>query len=170
MLLTFLTEPAWFVGNVRVLGVPRPPSEGQLVNVTELRLGELFTDTKMRQALRSLRAMLIEHGYRQPTLSHRVIRDAETQQAHVELSVSPGPRARIGAVLVAGPSHPLSAAEIRAIARWPRGAEYRPDRIQRGIGLLRAHFQDQNRWRSAIRVETAEFRPADNELTLVAGN
>ncbi len=168
MIVSFLNEPAWFVGNVRVLGVPRPPSEGQLVNATELRLGELFTDDKMLQALRSLRALLVEHGYRQPMLSHRILRDSVTQQAHVELSVAPGPRARIGALLVTGRDQPLAAAEIRRIARWPRGAEYRPDRIQRGIGLLREHFQGQNHWRSSIRVEAAEYRPAENEVTLVA--
>lgn len=166
--LTFLTEPAWFVGNVRVVGVPRPPSEGQLVNATQLRLGELFTEEKLGQALRSVRALLVEHGYRQPVVDHRLVRDASTQQAHLELNVAVGPRARIGALLVVGTNQPLTGAEMRTIARWPRGVEYRRDRLQRGIGLLREHFQDQDLWRSAIRVEVAEHRPSDNELTLVA--
>ena len=166
--LTFLTDPAWFVGSVQVVGVPRPPSEGQLASATELRLGELFTDAKLEHALRSVRSMLIEHGYRQPSITHQVEKDTATLQAHVEVRVATGPRASIGALLTAGRDQPLEAAQIREIARWPRGAEYRTDRIQRGIGLLREHFQRQDRWRSEIRVETAEYRPATNELTLVA--
>lgn len=166
--VTFLTEPSWFVGGVQVIGVPRPPSERQLVNATQLRLGELFTEARLRRALRSVRSLLLEHGYRQPAVTHRVERQLSTQQAHVELEVAAGTRALIGALLIAGQNPPLEATEVRAIARWPRGAEYHPERIQRGIGLLREHFQSQGRWRSEIRVQTADYQPATNELTLVA--
>lgn len=166
--LTFLTKPAWFVGNVEVLGVPRPPSAGQLILASALRLGELFTEDRLHEALRSVRSLLIEHGYHQAGITHSIKRDAATQQAHVTLSVSAGTRARIGAILLAGPDPGLSEAEIRTIAQWPRGAEYRPARIQRGIGLLREHYQRQHRWRAAIRIETAEYRHASNELTLIA--
>ena len=165
--LTFQTEPAWFIGNVRVEGVPRPPSEGRLINATKLRLGELFTDEKLADALRSLRAELADHGFRETALEPIVERNPRTQQAHVTLHVSSGPRARIGALLVGGGSAPLTAQEVRTIAGWPRGAEYRPDRLQRGINRLRQHFQQQDFWQPDIRVEPAEYNPAESELTLV---
>ena len=165
--LTFQTEPAWFIGNVRVEGVPRPPSEGYLVNATKLRLGELFTDEKLAEALRSLRAELADHGFREAALEHTVDRDPATQQAHVTLQVSSGLRARIGALLVGGDSEPLTAQQIRAIADWPRGAEYRRDRLQRGINRLAQHFQQQDFWQPEIRVEPADYNPVANEITLV---
>ena len=165
--LTFQTEPAWFIGNVRVEGVPRPPSEGYLVNATKLRLGELFTDERLAEALRSLRAELADHGFREAALEHTVERDPATQQAHVTLRVASGGRARIGALLLGGASEPLTAQEVRAIADWPRGAEYRRDRLQRGINRLGQHFQQQDFWRSDIRVEPAEYNPVENEITLV---
>ena len=165
--LTFQTEPAWFIGNVRVEGVPRPPSEGQLINATKLRLGELFTEEKLAEGLRSLRSQLADHGFREAVLEHRVERDPAAQQAHITLRVSSGPRARIGALLVSGDSKPLAAQEIRSIAGWPRGATFRRDRLQRGISRLRQHFQQQDFWQPEIRVETAEYSRAENEMTLV---
>ena len=165
--LTFRNDPAWFVGNVRALGVPRPPSESQLINATGLRLGELFTERKLEQALGSVRSLMVAQGYRQPVIRHSLARDSASQQVDVTLDIEPGRRATIGALLVTGPDPPLSEEEIRTIARWPRGKPFRPDRIQRGIGLLREHFQDQDYWQPAVRVVTAEFRPVANELTLV---
>ena len=166
--LAFLTEPAWFVGNVRVVGVARPPSEGQLVNATKLRLGELLTEQKVAQAARSVRELLAEHGYRQPLIEHSLERDPSTQLVQVDLRVTSGPRARIGAILVAGGDQPLTGEAIRDVARWPRGAVYRRDRIQRGFSLLRRYFRDLGYWGPEIRVGVAEYRPASNELTLVA--
>ena len=165
--LTFQTEPAWFIGNVRIEGVPRPPSEGYLVNATRLRLGELFTDEKLAEALRSLRAELADHGFREAAVEPTLERDPASQQVHVTLQVSSGLRARIGAVLVGGGGEPLTAQQVRTIADWPRGAEYRRDRLQRGINRLGQHFQQQDFWQPEIRVEPAEYNPAENEITLV---
>ena len=165
--LTFLVEPAWFVGDVRVSRVRRPPSEGQLVNAAQLQLGELFTERKLATGTRSVRALLVEHGFREPRIGHSLEHDPMTQQVHVTLMVESGRRAQIGALLVAGERLPLTAQEIRQIARWPRDSEFRRDRIQRGIGLLRKHFQAQGFWGSEILVEAAEYRPAENQVTLV---
>ena len=165
--LTFLVKPAWFIGDVQVEGVPRPPSDGQLVSTTQLRLGEPFTDRKLNEALRSLRALLVEHGFRQPIIEHSLDRDPASQQVHVAFRVKSSHRARIGALLVAGEQSPLTEQQIRKIARWPRGAPYRRDHIQRGISRLRRHFQAQSFWRSEVHVEPAEYRPAENQVTLV---
>ena len=166
--LTFLTEPAWFVGNVRVDGVPRPPSAGQLVNATKLRLGTIFTDEKLGLAISSLRGVLADYGFRETAISHDLVRDPETRQVHIDLTVATGRRARIGALLVAGEDAPLSAEEIRTITGWRRESVFRRDRIQRGIGRLRSHFQALGYWQSDIRLQAAEYRPAANQVTLVA--
>ena len=111
--LTFLVEPAWFIGDVRVSRVRRPPSEGQLLNAAQLQLGELFTEQKLAAGMRSLRALLVEHGFREPRVGHTLEHDPSTQQVHVTLTVESGSRARIGALLVAGERLPLTEREIR---------------------------------------------------------
>ena len=44
VILRFLTEQSYFIGNVSVSGVPEPPNKGQLVAATKLRLGTEFVD------------------------------------------------------------------------------------------------------------------------------
>ena len=166
--LTFLVEPAWFVGNVRVGGVPRPPTEGQLLNASGLQLGELFTERKLAAATRSIRALLIDQGFQEPQIAHSLERDAATQQIHVFFEVDAGTRARIGALLMTGPQSELNEAEVRRIAGWPRDGVFRRDRIQRGIGRLRDHLESQGFWQSEIQVESAEYRAAENQVTLIA--
>ena len=166
--LTFVTEPAWFIGEVSVAGVARSPSAGQLLNATKLRLGELFTEEKLGLAVRSLRSLLRSHGFPEAAVESCLVRHPDTQQVDIEFQVAAGVRARIGAVLVAGADPPLSADEIREIAAWPRGAEYRRVRILRGVDRLRRHFHSQGRWHVRVRAEDAEYRAADNEMTLVA--
>ncbi len=166
--LTFLTAPAWFVGNVRVEGVERPPSSGQLINATQLRLGTVFTEDKVGEAMSSLREVLTDYGFREAAIDHTLVRDRETQQVHIDFTVTSGRRARIGALLLAAEGLSLDAEEIRKITGWRRDSIFRRDRIQRGIGRLREHFQAQGYWQSEIRAQVAEFRPADNQVTLVA--
>ncbi len=166
--LVFRTTPAWFVGNVRVEGVGRPPSAGQLVNATKLRLGEPFSEQALGEAENSVLSLLSEYGFREAGIMPILEHDVPNQQVHVTLAVRTGPRARIGALFVSGNRPILGEAEIRPIAGWKRGAPFRRDRLQRGITRLRQHFEAMGHWAATIRAQAAEYRPAANEVTLVA--
>lgn len=166
--LAFLTELSWFIGNVRVVGAPRPASESRLVNATGLKLGEPFTPEKLGLAEEALRRLLAESGFRRPKIESAFARDADTQQVDIAFTVDPGLRARIGALLVAGGNPPLSEEQIRSIGRWKRGAPYSRERILKGASRIREHFRKQNRRQVDVSVQTPEYDPAENRLTLVA--
>ncbi len=165
--LIFRTKPAWFTGNVTVTGVPRPPSEGQLLNATQLRLGEPFTAESVPLALRSLRTVLAEHGFMEPLLEPVLDRHSATQQVDVEIRVTTGPRARFGALLVVDEDPQLSAEEVRRIADWPRKAPFERSRIHRGVERLREYFQKREHWGATIRVEPATYEANANQVTSV---
>ncbi len=166
--LTFLTEFSWFIGNVRVVGAPRPASESRLVNATGLKLGEPFTPEKLGLAEQGLRRMLAESGYRQPKIESAVARNTDTQQVDIAFTVTPGLRARIGALLVAGENPPLNEERMRSIGGWKQGAPYSRDRILKGVSRIREHFRKQNRRQVDVSVQAPEYDPADNRMTLVA--
>ena len=107
---------------MRVVGAPLPPSESQLANATDLKLGEPFTPEKLGLAEQAVRRLLAESGFRRPTVTSAVVRDADAQQVNITFTVNPGLRARIGALLVAGENPPLSEEQIRAIGGWREGA------------------------------------------------
>lgn len=166
--LAFLTELSWFIGNVRVVGAPRPASESRLVNATGLKLGEPFTPEKIGLAEEALRLLLAESGFRRPKIESAFARDADTQQVDIAFTVDLGLRARIGALLVAGGNPPLSEEQMRSIGRWKRGAPYSRERILKGVSRIREHFRKQNRRQVDVSVQTPEYDPAENRLTLVA--
>ena len=64
--LVFHTEANRFVGDVEVVGVPAPPRQNQLTNITELRLGEQLTlgaHSRNTTTLRSEKQRLpLDHG------------------------------------------------------------------------------------------------------------
>ena len=164
--LAFLTKPAWFVGNVRVEGVSRPPSAGQLANATKLRLGDLYSDEMLGEAQSAILSLLGEYGFREAAVTPVLEWDAATQQVHLTFEARPGRRARIGALFLSGSEKSPGEEEVRSITRWKRGSVYRRDRIQRGISLLRQHFEQTGHWRSAIRMQVAEYRHAENEVSV----
>lgn len=160
--VTFLHEPAWFVGDVTVEGVRRPPSQQELVSATRLRLGELFTEQRLQEGIRSLKSTLARHGYRRPAVEHGLRHQPATQQVDVSIQVTSGPRARIGDLVLQGDG-PLAEGEVRSIARWKRGSRFRSDSIQRGIRHLRNRLRRQDYWSPDIRVD-ASADPSDQNL------
>ncbi len=165
--LTFFTKPSWFIGDVRVLGVPRQPSESQLVNATNFELGELYTPENLGLAGQAIRRLLEDSGFRRSRVESSIVEDPENQQVNITFVVDPGERAAIGGLLVAGENPPLNEEQIRSISRWKRGSPYRYDRLQDGIFKLKKHFQKQNYWQVHVRVQTPEFSAAENTLTMV---
>ena len=104
--------------------VERPPSSGQLINATGLRLGTIFTEDKLGEAISSLLEVLADYGFREAAIDHALVRDRETQQVHINLAVTSGRRARIGALLLAGEGASLSAEEIRTITGLEEGFDF----------------------------------------------
>src|SRR3990167_6466376 len=69
--VSFLTKGRYFVGAVRVRGVPAPPSEGMLRATTRLQLGRVFSDEDLSVAVEGLRRALETEGYFQSRIVSR---------------------------------------------------------------------------------------------------
>lgn len=164
--VTFLVEPAWFVGDLSVHGMPRPPSERELLNATRLRLGELFTDEKLERAVEALRSVIGEHGFHAPSVQLNLDRDPVTQQVHVAFEVQTGPRSRIGSLRAEGAQDLLSDREIARIAGWNPGVAFGRERLQRGTSRLQGHLQKMGFWLAAVQAEALDFQPARNTVAL----
>ena len=169
--VTFHAEPSWFIGEVRVTGIPTPPTESQLVNVTGLELGELYTDEKRALAQQAVRGLLQDNGYFLPRVEFVTTDDDETQQRDIEISVVPGTRAVIGDVIVSGPGRHEGVSpgveELRRIARWRRGKAFHQRHIQKGLDRLEEHFQRRGRWQLQVRVTGRLFDPDSGEVDFV---
>ena len=169
--VTFLAEPSWFIGLVRIVGAPGPPTESQLLNVTELELGEVYTEEKVQFAKQEIRRMLEDNGFFAPRITHTTTDNPEYQQRDIEITLVPGLRAGIGDIIVARESPDaaavLSAEEVRRITRWRRGKPFHQRRIQQGLSRLEKHFHKDDRWRAEPRVTGTEPDPDTNRVSIV---
>ena len=167
----FHAEPSWYIGEVRVTGVPAPPTENQLVNIAGLELGELYTNEKRAIAEQAVRGLLEHNGFFLPRIALATSDNDESQQRDIEIRVQSGPRAVIGDVIVSGPDPRPDASpaveELRRIAQWRRGKPFHQRHIQKGLDRLEEHFQRRGRWQSEIRVTGRQFDPDNGAVTFV---
>jgi outer membrane protein assembly complex protein YaeT len=90
----------FFVNQVHVIGLHEPPGENLAVAAMRLGLGEPIRESTLKEALDRLRETLREDGFYQAQLSSQLTPHPDTRQADIEVTVIPGPRARIGAIVV----------------------------------------------------------------------
>lgn len=100
--LRFVTERAYFVGRVQVLGVRQPPNNGQLLSAAKLRLGTPYNDADKTQAVESLKSILRQNGFYSPVVDVGVDRDAGYEQANVTFNVETGKRAKFERPIIGG--------------------------------------------------------------------
>jgi len=170
--VTFYTEPSWFVGQVRVIGVPSPPTESQLINAVGLELGELYTEEKRALAEQAIRRLLEDNGFFLPKIEFTATSNRKTQQRDIDIRIKSGTRAVFGDLIISGPatsngSASINVSELRKIAQWSQGKKFHQQNIQKGVDRLENYFQDSSRWQPKIRVTGKQFDPDTGEVSLV---
>ena len=167
VVLTFKTEPSWFVGEVAVQGVPEPPNAGQLTSSTQLLLGTEFTEDDLLSASRNMEAVLRNNGFFKTTITPRYIYETPRQQVNIDLGIIPGRRARLSDPEITGnPERAL--AKVIAATRWKRfsgilGYEYvTENRMQTGIERIRNLYQKNDHLMARVSLEKMEYDEATN--------
>ena len=164
--LIFYTEPNWFVGSVTVTGVEEPPNLNQLINATDLRLGEMYTPRKEAEALGNLRERLIDNGLLNPLIVVVVNRHLEDQQADIHFLVRHLPRAGFGRLLLTGDAG-WSVSEATDIAGWNAANEFTFERLLDGLDRLRQELREQGYWQADVTVVAKDYDPDQNLINLV---
>jgi outer membrane protein insertion porin family len=163
VVLTFVTVPNYFVGAVTVVGAPNRPSSGQIVNSSQLQLGELLTAERLSRALGNIKQLMEQNGYYRTQLSWQQNKDPDTQQTGIVLQVSPGAQATVGKIELKGRAI-YSEAQIQTIARLKPGDAVSSQRIASALDRLRKKFQKQNRWLAQVTIADRVYRPETNTV------
>ncbi len=166
LVLTFVVEPSYFIGQVNVVGVPSPPTINQLTNATKLSAGELLTQRSIDDAEQGVLQLLRENGFPDALVRTETQKHIDTQQADVTLVVEPGVRTGFGGVFVT-PEPVLSEADVRHITGWELGKPYTERTVLRGLERLRKYYQKQDRWQARVNALPGGFNPDTGETDVV---
>ena len=161
--LTFVSDPNYFVGDIRVEGNPNRPTANQIVNASKLQLGEPFTKDQMDRAHTNIQRLMQENGYYKSTIEDEEERDPETQQINIRFRVRPGAQAHIGRVSVTG--NPVySEDQIQDIARMHPGDTVSSQRVSNALDRLRKKFQKKNRLLAQVAITDRTYHPESNRV------
>jgi outer membrane protein assembly complex protein YaeT len=165
LVVTFLTQARYFIGIVRVEGVPAPPSEPLLQSATQLQLGYPFDEEQLPAAAGRLWQVLEDDGYFQAEIVPRLENHPERQQVDISFDVRSGERARLGQIQVTGnPVFP--AARILEEAEWEQGKRLTSELIQEGMTRLRNLYREENYLRADIRIVQRQLHRESNSVDL----
>jgi outer membrane protein insertion porin family len=161
VVLSFLTTLRYFVGSVRVEGMPARPTQGQIVNASKLALGTPFSSDRMDTALINIKQLMEENGYYRSTVVPRQTEDANTQEITILFSINPGEQARVGTVTV-NCDAACAPEDVPRFAKLRAGDRTSAQRTRSALQRLRKRYQKQDRLLAQVLVAKKTYRPEAN--------
>jgi outer membrane protein insertion porin family len=170
VILKFLTKPAYFIGNVRVTGVPEPPNEGQLAVATKLELGREFSAEQLKLAADHLVDVMKRNGFYNVTVEPKTSFEEATQQVLVDFQIDPEKRAKYDGVIANGPmNRPIeniikSTHFLRPFG-WFGWRAVTESRTQSGLDNVRSWYPKHDHLAAKVSLVTLDYHPSTNTVT-----
>jgi outer membrane protein insertion porin family len=168
--LKFLTKPAYFIGNVRVSGVPEPPNQGQLAVATKLELGTEFSPEELKRAADHLLDVLRRNGFHNVSVDPETSFEDATQQVKIDFQIDPEKRAKYDGVIVNGKiDRPLES--ILKSTRWRRPFGWfgwrtvNERRTQSGLDNVRSWYPKHDHLAAKVSLTKMDYHPSTNTFT-----
>ncbi len=160
--LRFITKPAWFIGHVTADGdFSEPPNTGQIVSASRLNLGQRFDESALEPSEDAIRALLVDNGYFDVSVSHRLSYRDQANQVDVTFVIEAGRRAKYSAPLIQGDTSALTLKQIDAATHWrrfllPGYRDVSQTRTRRGINDIRLRYESANRLLATVVLDRLE--------------
>jgi outer membrane protein insertion porin family len=178
VVLTFITTPNRFIGNVSLQGNPGAVSRGELVNAAKLPLGAAFEESLLNQSVESIEDELRLDGFYESKVTYTLDRDLAHSQVNINFRVEPGPRARFTTPTLKG-NLALPGDRLVKAAGWRRfyglgGWKYvREQTVQSGLRSILNLYRKNEYLMAKAQLERLDYQPAERvaipSLRLEAG-
>lgn len=173
--VSFLLEPAYYLGVVEFPGAEKQFSYTRLLQVVDLSDEDPYDPTRIPIAEDTMRKFLQHNGFFQAKVHAEPHIDDTHQLVDVSFVVEIGKRAKISAVTIQGPDQPETSRLMHAIhslrARLvggllKPGKPYTPQRLASATNLMRKTLTNQRRLASTIAENPPQFDPATNRVAV----
>jgi len=95
VVVRFVVQPAWFIGQVAVKGnIDSPPNKAQVRTATQLSLGTAFHDADVAAAVKSIQNLLEANGLYHSEVSPVITRDEHVQLVYLTFQLKEHSRAK----------------------------------------------------------------------------
>ena len=174
--LTFVLEPAYYLGLVQFPGAVPPFSYTRLLQVVTFSEGSPFLKRQMNDATGALQTFLARSGFFAATIKPRMEVDNEHKLVNAIFEVTLHRRAKVGTIDFEGLSEGEAERERAALSsfltrfkkgRLKEGVTFTEPRIQAAIELLRSDLGAQNRLAEEISLKSVNYEPQANRANLL---
>ena len=168
--LIFITKPAYFIGNVRVNGVPEPPNQGQLTVATKLQLGTDYSADQVKRAVDYLVDVMRRNGFYNATVVPQTTFEEATQQVKIDFQIDPEKRAKYDGVIANGPMNRPIESIIKS-THWLRTfgwfgwRQVTESRTQSGLDKVRSWYPKHNFLAAKVSLVRLDYHPSTNTVT-----
>jgi len=143
--LTFVGTPRYFVGRVSVAGVKDERLSSLLEYATKLQPGAPFTEGDISTGTEGVREALESSGYFQPVIVPKTDVDEAGGQVNATYTVTIGPQARVGGVILQGQDPGFSTEDFRKKAGLKQGRKVGRDTVSNALTKIRKQYQKKDR-------------------------
>jgi outer membrane protein insertion porin family len=161
----FVAQRNYFIGVVRIEGLTEPPSDSAAFSAIRLPVGTEFRESELTDAVTRLTETLAQEGLYQAKVTAERSPDATTRRMNLVFHVTPGRRARIGAIML----HNLTAypdAEILSRAKLKSGQPVLSKSLEHGGDRLRDFLKKNDYLGARATLRRGDYDPATNLLPL----
>ena len=171
--LRISTELNYFISGVNIAGENDPPNRNQLITASKLDLGALFAESDLNRAIANMQEKMRVNGLYNATITSRVDRRPETEEANVYFELDPRTRAHFDGVELMGQLNRPKDSVTRATG-WRRELLWIPlpgwqtlteNRLQTGLERLRKDFQKGDRLEAKVTLDKLDFHAVSNTVT-----
>jgi outer membrane protein insertion porin family len=167
--LRFITRAAYFVGRVEVLGVPAPPSGGQLASASKLVLGTRYSEADKNQGVDTLKTLLRQNGFYHASVVAETDFDRTNDEANVTFGVGAGKRAHFEAPAITGdPNAPdqtiIRATHWKRLYGWLGWREVTEARLLQGLENVRRYYQKRDLLQSRVNLTGLDYHNDRNTV------
>ena len=163
--LDFVAKENLFFNEVRIDGVPAPPSEASAAAAMQVTLGQTYRRALLDEALERLKEALREDGLFQAEVFAETVPHPETRQLDIVVHVKPGPRARVGAIHLNNGTQ-YSDNELLSKSKLRAGREVTSSRLQASRERIRKFLAGKGRLEARAIIRRGAYDAGRNELPI----
>jgi outer membrane protein assembly complex protein YaeT len=169
VILTFSTQLAWFVGNVKTDGnISAPPNRAQITAANQLSLGTRFHDEDIAAAVESIKQLLTSNGLYQVEVVPDVRRDQQNQEVYLTFTIKENKRAKYEMPTLKGVTLLPESSIVRAtgwrvpLIHWWR--QVTEARTTDGVRGVLSKYEKQDRLTAKVELEKLEYDDSKNRV------
>lgn len=161
----FVAQQNYFIGVIHIVGLIDPPSDSAAYSSVRLPVGTEFRESDLSDALIRLDELMAQEGFYQAKVTVERATDAPTRRMNLTFHVTPGKRARLGAITLKNMTA-YPDAEILSRAKLKPGQQVLSKTLEHGGDRLRAFLKKNDYLGARATLRRGVYDPATNLLPL----